>query len=196
MEEYLLNHGFSHLLSKVIPYLLTIIFGLFLAIIVYRSFRNNKKLAVALSLFFLIVPFIGYFAVCPIYQGDFGVNGKSISIRNDKTKAIKNGLLVLALPSCPYCLESIETLKTIKKRQPKLKIDFGIIGTTDSSTIRLYKYPIDGKFELSFLENESAYTTYTGNNFPTFILIEDGMAIHSWSNNEFGVMAKDKIENR
>ncbi len=196
MENYLLDSGFSHVWSKLIPYLLTVIFGLILAIIVYRRFKGNKKLAIVLSLFFLIVPFIGYFAVNPIYEGDFGINGKAISIRNAQTKKLKNGILVLAIPGCPYCMQSISTLKVMKNRKPEMNIDFSIIGTTDSSAVEPYSKEINGQFDVKLIENESVYTSITGSSFPTFILIENGMAIHSWTNNEFGAGAKDKIEGR
>lgn len=195
MEEFFLSQGFSHLWSKAIPYLATICFGLLLARLVYTRFRSNKKMAVVLGIFFAIVPFIAYFAVQPIYEGDFSRNGKTISIKNETTKKVQDGLLVLAIPGCPFCLESISHLKQMKKRRPHLKIEFGIIATLDSAAIEPYKKAIDDKFSASFVANETLFTNVTGSSFPTFVLIENGVAIQSWTNNEFGVRAKDWVEN-
>ncbi len=195
MEDFLLRIGLSHTWSKALPYLIVILFGLFLARLVYRRFRSNKKTGIALSLFFLIVPFIAYFAVNPIYQGDFGKNGREQSFRNAKTTLFHDGLLVIAIPGCPFCMESIEGLKQMKKRRPKLKIEFTVIGTSDKKLLKGYKKAIDGKFKLTKLHNETAFTENTGNSFPTFVLIKKGKAVFSWSNNDFGVRAKDAIEN-
>lgn len=195
MEDLLLELGLSHTWSKMLPYLLVILFGLLLARLVYKKFRSNKKVGVVLSLFFLIVPFIAYFTVSPIYQGDFGKNGKKQSFRTAKSTLFHEGLLVIAIPGCPYCLESIASLKMMKKRRPNLKIEFGVIGSTDKSVIEGYKKEIDGKFKISTIKNESAFTANTGNSFPTFVMIKKGKAVYSWTNNKFGVRAKDRVEN-
>lgn len=195
MEDFLLGVGLSHSLSKVLPYILVVLLGVFLARMVYGRFRSNKKTGIVLSIFFLIAPFIAYFAVNPIYQGDFGKNGREQSFRNAKTTMFHDGLLVLAIPGCPFCMESIEGLKQMKKRRPELKIEFSVFGTSDKELLKGYKKAIDGKFKLTTLRNETAFTANTGNSFPTFVMIKKGKAVYSWSNNDFGVRAKDEIEN-
>ncbi|MDG2463653.1 MAG: hypothetical protein P8M61_01065 [Crocinitomicaceae bacterium] len=195
METFLLDWGLSHTMSKIIPYVLVILFGLLLAILVHRRFKNEKRIAITLSLFFLITPFIGYFAVNTIYQGDFSDQGITISIKNQKTQMMRNGLLVLALPGCGYCMESIEELKIMKKRKPKLKIEFDVIGLFAEEAIGKYEKVIDGKFNVKPLKNDIEFTNVTGTSYPTFIMIENGKAVKFWTNNQFGVVAKDKVEN-
>ena len=195
METLLLDWGFSHTLSKVIPFVVIILFGLLLAILVYRRFKNDKRIAITLSIFFLIVPFIGYFAINPIFQGDFSDQGTTISIKNLKTQTMRNGLLVLALPGCGYCMESIEELKIMKKRKPKLKIEFDVIGLFADEAIGKYEKAIDGKFKVKQLKNDVEFTNVTGTSYPTFIMIDKGKAVKFWTNNQFGVVAKDMVEN-
>ena len=195
METFLLDWGLSHTMSKIIPYVLVILFGLLLAILVYRRFKSDKRIAITLGLFFLITPFIGYFTVNTIYQGDFSDQGTTISIKNLKTQIMRNGLLVLALPGCGYCMESIEGLKIIKKRKPKLKIEFDVIGFLAGEAIGKYEKAIDGKFKVKQLKNDIEFTAVTGTSYPTFIMIENGKAVKFWTNNQFGVVAKDRVEN-
>lgn len=195
MESFFLEMGLSHTWSKVAPYLLVILFGLFIGRLVYRRFKSNKKMAVVLSMFFVFAPFVAYFAVSPIYQGDFGVNGTKQDFRNIKSTLFKDGLLVIALPGCPYCMESISMLKSIKDRRPELKIEFAVIGLGNREVIKSYEKEIAGKFKVVSLLNETAFTSKTGSSFPTYVMIEKGKVVHSWTNNEFGVRARDRVEN-
>ena len=194
MEASLLDWGFSHTWSKIIPYVLVILFGCFLAYLVYRRFSSNKKMAITLGLFFVITPFIAYFAVNPIYEDDFSVTGSQLDLKNTTTEALGDGLLVLAIPGCPYCLEAIDGLKAMKKKNKQLRIEFAVIGTFSEDGLAKYKEASAGKFPVVALENEQAFTNFTGHNFPTFVMIEKGKAVHFWTNNQFGVRAKDRVE--
>jgi thiol-disulfide isomerase/thioredoxin len=195
MESFFLQLGLSHTLSKVVPYLLVLLFGLFIGRLVYKRFKSNKRTAVVLALFFVIVPFIAYFAISPIYQGDFGLNGKKHDFRNIKSTLFDDGLLVIALPGCPYCMESIALLKTIKERRPNLKIEFTVLGFGDNTVLEGYKNEVAGKFKVTRLLNESAFTSKTGSSYPTYVMIKKGKVVHSWTNNEFGVVVRDRVEN-
>jgi glutaredoxin len=143
----------------------------------------------------LLAPFGVYFAVNPIYQGDFSQNGKDLKIRNAKTTSIDNGLLVLTIPGCPYCFESVQSLKYLKSRNPELKIQFAVTGTDDKSYLEGYKKEVNGSFDVVLYEKARTLVSETGGQFPTFVMIKNGKAIYSWTNDEFGVRAKDKLEN-
>ena len=69
MEDFLLNLGFSWTLSKVLSYILFLIVG----IILFLMFRKRVRSRVGKMLLSLIivVPFAIYFAINPIYEGDF-----------------------------------------------------------------------------------------------------------------------------
>jgi hypothetical protein len=70
-----------------------------------------------------LIPFSIYFAINPIYDGDFANNCRTLntSILPEKVKA---KLLVVAIPGCTYCMGSLETLKKLKTKNKNLDIQF------------------------------------------------------------------------
>ncbi|MFA7273167.1 MAG: hypothetical protein WC044_04825 [Crocinitomicaceae bacterium] len=196
MEKILLNLGLSFTLSKLLPYLTMVVIGVLLLRWALRSNRIQNKIAkISIGVLLLLLPFGVYFALNPIYQGDFSTNGKKIMVLNSKTILMKDGLLVLAIPGCPYCFESIAALKEMKKHDPSLKIQFAVTGTEDKSTIEPYVKEADGKFKVVLMENTKALVGETGGKFPTFIMVNKGKAVYAWTNDQFGVRAKDRVEN-
>jgi|TARA_R110000737_G_scaffold345097_1_gene373181 glutaredoxin len=196
MENLFLNWGWSHTMSKLTPYLLLVILGILLMRFILKSSRIKNKIAkISVAVLLLLAPFGVYFAVNPIYQGDFSQNGKDLKIRNAKTTSIDNGLLVLTIPGCPYCFESVQSLKYLKSRNPELKIQFAVTGTDDKSYLEGYKKEVNGSFDVVLYEKARTLVSETGGQFPTFVMIKNGKAIYSWTNDEFGVRAKDKLEN-
>jgi hypothetical protein len=196
MENIFLNWGWSHTMSKLTPYLLICILGILLMRFVLKSKRiTKKKVKLSLAILLLIAPFGAYFALNPIYQGDFSQNGKQIKVRNAKTAAMENGLLVLSIPGCPYCFESIKSLKLLKKRNPNLKIQFAVTGTEDKSYLVDYKKEANDVFEVVLYKNALTLVQETGAQFPAFVMIKNSQAIYTWTNDQFGVLAKDRLEN-
>ncbi len=196
MEDLFLNLGMSHTISKTIPYLLSILVGLYLARIIFKSQRVKNKIAkLIVAILAFIVPFGIYFAFNPIYEGDFSEDGKEIKIRNATTTSVKNGLLVLTIPGCPYCFESISSLKQMKNRNPELNIIFAVTGSKDTLVLKDYRKEVGGVFPVQLLPNSIALSSEIGSKFPAFIMVKNGSAIYSWSNDQFGVRAKDRVEN-
>jgi hypothetical protein len=183
-------------MSKLTPYLVMILFGLLMMRFLLKSKGiKNKAVKVTLALILLVAPFSAYFALNPVYQGDFSQNGKEMKIRNSKTTSMENGLLVLTIPGCPYCFESIGFLKKIQKRNPRLKIQFAVTGTEDKAYLTDYKREVNKVFDVALYTNASTLVKETGGRFPTFILVKNSEAIYAWSNDQFGVRAIDKLEN-
>lgn len=190
MEKMLLNLGLSFTAAKVLPYLFFTAIGVVMA---YMVFKRNLKPALKWPLVVLLaaVPFLLYFAINPIYQGDFSNQPKEIKLRNSYTTRIMDGLLVMAIPGCPYCLEATEVLKQMKDQNPKLNIHFMVIG--DTLNLAPYRDLSEGKFQVVSLENPPLFTANVGSSFPTFIKVQNGTALKYWTNNEFGVGAKDEL---
>ncbi len=107
----------------------------------------------------------------------------------------ENSLSVLAIPGCPFCFESIKDLKQIRKRNPELTIDFYVY--TDDST-KLDWYREEGGDEIAVYllpTSNKRVPAITNGSFPTFVYREN-KTLHVWSNNGFGVRAKDYIESK
>jgi hypothetical protein len=196
MENLLLNWGWSHTLSKLTPYLMMIVLGVFFMRFILKSNRfTNRVIKIILGILVLLLPFGAYFAINPIYQGDFSQNGKKMEIRNAKTSAMRDGLLVLTIPGCPYCFESIESLKLLKKRNPNFNIQFAVTGTSEEAYLKDYSKEVNNAFDVVLYENAVTLVQETGGEFPTFVMIKDGKAEYAWTNDQFGVRAKDRLEN-
>ena len=192
MESFFNDLGFSYTLGKIIPYALTIALGILLFVAV-KKMRLRIWLSYALSFIGLLLPFCLYFAFSPIYEGDFSENGKPIAIRSAKTSEFKNGLLVLAQPGCPYCFESTFMLNQLKRNYPEVNIEFCLMGTDDRRNMLAIQDYLDEGIQLSMETGEVALLREAVQSFPTFVIVKDGKAIEAYTNNDFGVRAKDKV---
>jgi hypothetical protein len=191
IELFLLKNNFSWVLSKLTPYLLFAIAGILLSVALYQRFNNStvKKVSCVLALF---VPFAIGFSLNPIYEGDFSYTGTKL--KNTPVKINKNvDLLVITIPNCPFCYQSIGMLNLMKKRNPKLKIRYEVC-TSDSMLTMNYR-EIAKVFDINLASDMHQSAQFASGKFPSFFLCKNGKAIERFSNNQFGAGAKDKIEN-
>ena len=108
IETFFLDFGLSWSMSKMLPYVICVLLGLCLVLLFRRIAFRNRWLNRISSFILVVLPFSIYFALYPIYQGDFtnqGFKPKSkIQFPSSKT------LTVVVLPDCPYCYQSISSL--------------------------------------------------------------------------------------
>jgi thioredoxin-related protein len=141
----------------------------------------------------LFAPFSIGFALNPIYEGD--LSSSSTTIDNTiKLKEFKNNdLIVIAIPGCKYCMESIRDLKRMKARKPELKISFLVCSTTKND-INAYQQEAGDLFKVKLVSNLDAAVQFAEGAFPTFVKLEEGKPTHKWNNSLFGAKAKDLVE--
>lgn len=187
MDALFLELGFSWTLAKVLPYILMLLIGV--AIIFFL-----KKQKLWIRLFFMPIPFFIYFIFFPIYQGDF--SNEMVSMKWSKADPFnENSLSVLAIPGCPFCYESIKDLRQMRKRNSKLTIDFYVY-TDDSTKLDWYREEGKGEIAVHILPTSNKRVPSISNgSFPTFVFREN-KTLYVWSNNGFGVRAKDYIERK
>lgn len=194
IEEFLLSSGLSWTMSKVLPYVLMVVIGIVLVVITKGVFRNRRALnrLVRLVLFFL--PFGVYFAVAPIYEGDFS----NVSTSTEKTAELAEltgkRLVVVSIPNCPFCKESVSRLKILKERLPDAIIEYRVCHSSDSSALDWYKETAGESILVNFAENSDALSTIAQGAYPTFVLVDGKKPLKAWSNNNFGVSAMDEVE--
>ncbi len=175
-------------LSKITPYFLTIVGGLFLS---YLFSKISGRIRF-LRFFVWVIPFGIYFTLNPIYEGDFSNNYREISLKKGLVSSKEDQLLVITIPGCPFCKASIQTMKQIKKRVPNLKVKY-IVCSSDSLSTELYKTEIKGSFPISNTQNPNDWARICQGKFPSYVLItKKGAQI--WSNDNFGSLAKDEVE--
>lgn len=192
-EMGLLNNGFSWTMSKLLPYITAIIEGILLAYFFAKSFKFKPKVVkVLIVLILFAAPFAAGFMLYPIYEGDFSSEGTEVKQTTAKADE-KYDLMIVTIPDCPYCLESIFRLKLIKQRNPSVKMLFSVC-TKDEQKLSLYKELIAGDFDIELAKDEGASVKLAEGHFPTFVKLEKGLPTYKWSNDQFGAGAIDKFE--
>lgn len=179
----------SWTILKTLPYLASLLGGVFLFWL-FSKFKSKLRI---LRFFIWIIPFGIYFALNPIYQGDFSNDFRTISNENLPQKTQVNQLLVITIPGCPYCHGSIENLKKLKKRNPSLNIRF-IVCDSDTNSNKEYKQEIQNDFTVESTKFGEKWAQLTEGRFPSFIFTNKSNQTKLWSNDGFGVRAKDEIE--
>ena len=194
MESFLLNTGLSFTLSKVVSYFLFIVLGLILAFVFLRRTKNRRiekvvKAFIALVLF--VAPFLIYFAIHPIYVGDFSNNSYAVESKIDFPKGKQ--LTVIALANCPYCIQSIETSKLLKKKSPSMKIEYWVLSTDLKDKIKYQKLVgKTAKVRLKGRDSQELSVLAKGS-YPTFVSSDQKRASKAWNNDSFGVIAMDEV---
>lgn len=184
--------GASWQLSVLLPFFILILSGFLCGFLLWRKIKQpviKWFVLVMIGLF----PSTLYFAFYPIYESDIKNDYRAIKLK--KTHATSS-FDVYVLPNCPYCVQSIETLVKLRKRNPKLLISYKILsskgngGDVESDLIK-------HKIKYSFVSNTSTVRKITKGSFPTFVFHSKNSAIAwVWNNNTFGSKALDFIEDR
>lgn len=192
-EFSLLNNGFSWTMSKLLPYLTLVIGGILLVYSFSKGFKIKSKIAKLLvGLILFAAPFAIGFAMHPIYEGDFSSEGTEVKESTVKVDE-EFDLLIVTIPDCPFCIESIARLKLIKKRNPSIKMLFSVC-SGDEQKMNLYKELIAGDFDIELAKDIEASVKLAEGHFPTFVQLKKGLPVYKWSNNQFGAGATDELE--
>jgi len=162
-------------------------------LIVKKVLIKNKLLKILTQLIVIVLPFLVGFAVNPIFQGDFSKQGVTNFEKANSNDVKNTNLVVLTIPGCPFCHESTIYSNLMQKRNPNLKIRY-IVCAKDSNQIEPYRNKLDKKIEVVLAENPNMSAKSAGGSFPAFLLIQNNKAVLKWSNDQFGVRAKDLVE--
>ena len=193
-EELFFSLGASWQNSVILPF----VFLLFMGFLTGFLFWRKIKLIYVrwfLLLLFSILPAGLYFAFYPIYHSDIKNDFRGVQVDLASVKS-KSTLEIIVLPNCPFCLQSIEMIVELKKRNPKLPIVYKILskkGSGGDIELHLKKNQID----YDFISNNSQLRKITKGSFPTFVYyIKGSSEAKAWDNNSFGTMALDYIEDQ
>lgn len=189
MNEFLLDLGFSWTWSKALPYLLCLLLGVLMFLVVKRRVKSRwGKILLGIG---GLVPLGIYFAVSPIYEGDFSNNFRNVKVETSYGYT-KNELTVLAIPNCPFCAGSIEHLNKIIERTNVDRINFIVITDQEDALIS-YRELASKEINITLVPDFERFDPVTHGRFPTFVY-SDGSSLRIWSNDGFGVRAKDWLE--
>ncbi len=191
-EVYFLSNGFSWCSSRLLPYLAFVVFGLLLAFLLawILRFKGHVKVLFVVSIPLVVLSF--YFALFPIYQGDFSKNHERIR-RNAEMEELKSKrLVVLSLPGCPYCLESMERMRMVKQRHPNMTIEYKVCHG-DSASLKWFEKYGKNDFVYSLASNSDMTSKLARGLYPTFVLPNKSF-LKVWSVDQFGMSAIDEVE--
>jgi hypothetical protein len=192
LELLLLNFNFSWTISKIFPFALvvTLSFLLFWKLKKLNLIRN-RILNYLLFIVFFVLPFGIAFALNPIYEGDFSIEGKSI-LPQDPRDFKGNDFIVITIPGCKYCHESTEMINLLQERNPDLKIKF-LVCSSNEKELQAYRKKLLPKVNVSLSLNIGSILNVNQGKFPSFVLNREGKYT-IWDNNNFGVRARDLVE--
>ncbi len=194
IERLLLDSGFSWTLSKLLPYILAVLFGAIIIVLLRKRLSRIKKLwSILIKVVILVIPFVCYFAYAPIYEGDFSNDFQTIERTEANAELSGNRLYGLTIPGCPYCFDAIQRMKILKERQPDLQITY-IVCTKEVANLDWYKEEAGDVIEVVLAKNSDEMIEIAEHSFPSFVLSKEGEPLKAWPNDSFGVMALDEIE--
>lgn len=192
IEYFMLYLNFSWTLSKITPYFVLIVLGLLLAK------KSSRKLIFKvpflnkiLLLLIILSPFAIGFAIHPIYEGDFSKTGNEL-----KTKEISDfknyDFIVLTIPGCKYCHESVSMINKIQERNSNMQIKY-IVCNKDMKEISPFSKNLNQNIKVNLVEDIDVILKINNGKFPCFIMNKKN-SIYFWFNNQFGTRAKDFLE--
>ena len=191
LENIFLDFGLSWTLAKALPYILTLLIGILLSVLLFR--KKNKRLKLLFGLPFSFLFFAAYFIFHPIYEGDF--SNRSYKPKTENLAELKNDeFAVVAIPGCMYCLESIEKVNKLKERNPDLKIRFVVL-SSDDEDLKYYRQIAAPTISVVKAKETKRFLEISKGGFPTFLSVRSGKILKVWSNDSFGVLALDEVEN-
>ena len=166
-EDLFFSWGASWQNSVIFPFLILLFAGFVIGFLFWRKIKLTYLRWFVLFLF-SVLPAGLYFAFYPIYQSDINNDYRVVKLDSASIKS-ESSLEVIVLPNCPFCLQSIETIVKLKKRNPKLSIAYKILsrkGMGGDIEPLLKK----NRIQYSFIRNNSTLRKITRGSFPTFIL--------------------------
>lgn len=190
METLFNNLGFSYAMSKLLPFILLLIFG---AIVGFYLIKKGKNIWIKIfGALFIIIPFTIYFAINPIWEGDLSSNPRIETKTEVLAELTGKKLIVISLPGCDYCKLSFETMRAMKKKDPSLQIEYSVT-SKDENALKFYKEFIKDEFPTYLSKEPQAMINLAQGGFPTFVLVNNNEPLKVWSNNSFGVAAMDEV---
>ena len=192
IEVFFLTNNFSWVAAKLGPYVYFLILGLLFGLLVVWKLKFKGHVRVLFLISLPLVMFSLYFSFYPIFKGDFSNENKLFKRNESMIELKENRLIVLSLPGCPYCLESMERMRIVKQRHPNITIEYKVCHGDSASLIWFEKY---GKkdFDYSIASNAEMTSKLAQGLYPTYVLSRKSYLI-VWSVEQFGMSAIDEVE--
>ena len=194
IRGFLLNMGFSWMLSEWMYYAMLLMLGASLAWTLAQGVNWKsawkKYIVIVCS---VLAPFAIGFAEHPIYEDmlwDLSADMSTVKTTSDYVDA---DLVVIAIADCPYCKRAVTELKALHERNPDMRMRM-VVCTADSTWLTPYQEGADKSFEVVMASDMDVMATHADGHFPAYVLVREGVPVCRWTNNEWGPRAKDIVE--
>ena len=186
-ESIFLELGFSWTLAKLTPYALMVLLGFILIYTFHSRIQHKVKKWILISILG-VLPFVVYFSIYPIYQGDF--SNKHFTPKQLERFPQKLTLSIVVLPGCPYCHETISFMNALISREPKLHIRYVVVSES-MAPLSLFSSKLDKRISVIRAKNQKNWIIMAQGGFPCMMISEHSKIIYAWENDFFGVRAID-----
>ena len=193
VELFFLNIGLSYTLSKVVAYLLFPLLG-FLVWLIIKKWIRSKALKITALVVLCLGFFFGYFLQHPIYEGDFSNNSSPVGMKSELDDLKTDKLVVISIPNCPFCQESVVRMLAFRERHPNVEIEYRVC-VNDSlaeEAVERYREMTGNNIPVSKATDGKTLANLSDMSFPTFVLVTRSKKM-KWSNDNFGAGALDEV---
>jgi hypothetical protein len=191
IESLLLDVGFSWSWSKLLPFFMVSILGS-IGWMLFQKRIPTIRLKVVFFIVSIAIPFFSYFIYSPLYRNDFNGTYVIRPIPKELIRMEKNELVVLALPHCPFCFESIAIANKLIKRNPGIQITYLVLSHEPTGANK-FRSLADKRIRFKLAIHFSELETVCSGMFPAFLIRKDA-AISVWDFNQIGPSSLDEIE--
>lgn len=188
-----LDLGLGYTASKLLGYLIFPILGIIVWLLVRKRLKA-KWLRVISFFVAILLPFGIYFALYPIYEGDFSNNSVLVTGQNELDKVESPKLVIISIPNCPFCRQSVDRMRALQKRHPEVKIEYRVC-VNDSladEAVKMYRQLSNNELDIRPADDRKQLADVAEMAFPTFVLVEKDKKL-KWSNDNFGAGALDEV---
>ena len=190
LEYFFLQVGFSWTAAKFTPYFLTLLVGYFVIRLISKL-RVKTWIKLSLMALGFCLPFFTYFAFYPIYEADLQVKTFKPLQAGMRLPEAKTLVLVI-LPGCPYCMETIALSKKMVGLNPKIKIQY-LLASEDQEGYLYFRKRLPSTIDVKIAQNSMLCMLMAQGEFPSYFLVANGKVKTAWHNTQFGVRALDQI---
>jgi len=190
LESFLLQIGFSWTAAKFTPYVLTLVLG-YLVFRLISKFQIKTWLKLSLMALGFCLPFLTYFAFYPIYEADLKAKTFKPLQTGMELPKVKT-LVIVILPGCPYCIETIELSKKMVELNSKIKIQY-LLASEDQEGFHYFRKRLPSIIGVKMAQNSMLCMLMAQGEFPSYFLVVKGKVKTAWHNTQFGVRALDQI---
>jgi hypothetical protein len=190
LESFLLQIGFSWTAAKFTPYVLTLVLG-YLVFRLISKFQIKTWLKLSLMALGFCLPFLTYFAFYPIYEADLKAKTFKPLQTGMELPKVKT-LVIVILPGCPYCIETIELSKKMVELNPKIKIQY-LLASEDQEGFQYFSKRLPSTIGVKMAQNSMLCMLMAQGEFPSYFLVAKGKVKTAWHNTQFGVRTLDQI---